>query len=132
MGYRRWTSDEDALILSSRYFDKEFAEQLGRTVRAVEVRRYNLRNPGVAIQRVRDWRAANPQRARSYKSLYYRRGAMNGQNAGAPWSSEHDALIMAEGRPTDLELTKQLGRTLRGIEVRRRRLRLRLRVASTS
>lgn len=42
--YKRWTEDEDFLILTSSLPDKELIEKLGRSMQAIHLRRWRLRS----------------------------------------------------------------------------------------
>ncbi len=41
---RRWTEEEDQLVMSQRSSDRILAEKINRSANSIAVRRYNLRN----------------------------------------------------------------------------------------
>ncbi len=58
-----------------------------------------------------------------WNKRYRKRGSKYNHRGGSPWSVEDSNRIMADDRPTDLELAKELGRTVNAIQHHRNRLR---------
>jgi hypothetical protein len=74
------------------------------------------------------WRAKHPDRWRrmraAQKRRYYRQFQIRGPRRCRPWTPDEDCLITAKSRPTDLKLSKTLGRSLQAIQQRRLVLRI--------
>lgn len=113
-----WTAEEDRVALTAERSASEVACQLGRTVQAVYKRRYRLKLRRTGISK-------SPRAARTKKEARYReQGRSNLARHRTPWQEwEHD-LISAANRPTDLELSRVLGRTMQAIQNKRHRLLL--------
>lgn len=106
---RRWTPEEDEVVLSDKSV-AEIARRLDRTRYAVEARRRRLRYP----TQMEEYQSA-------INRDYYARGAVHRANSGERWSEADTNAILAPDRPSDMELSRQLGRTVGAIQMRRAR-----------
>lgn len=115
-----WTAEEDRVVIIAERSASELACQLGRTVQAVYKRRYRLRLRRTGIGE--SPRAARTPARIKKEARYREQGRSNLARHRTPWAEwEHD-LILAANRPTDLELSRVLGRTLQAIQNKRHRL----------
>jgi len=70
----------------------------------------------------KEWRKKNPQKWAAMKKKNYSKSRKNAINGNRLWKAEDVALITAEDRPTDAELSKLIGRSVQAIQVKRAKL----------
>lgn len=66
----------------------------------------------------RKWRLANPEKRYADKARYYTRMRKGATNTGRRWKGEDVELIL-NSPLTDRELSRQLGRSVEAIQVKR-------------
>ena len=121
---QEWSPEDDREVLLGEGSNTEIAARLGRTKQAVYSRRHFLRNPKHRRSQQRRSRRSSPSDPLRRKK-YYDAGRSNMANHRLPWSEEDELAINAEGRPSEHELARQLGRTLRAIHARRNLIKTR-------
>ena len=67
------------------------------------------------------WRSLYPDKRNASRKKYYEK-TQNAINSRLSYSKEEDTLILAHEIP-DTELSKQIGRSVQGIQIRRSRLK---------
>ena len=79
---------------------------------------------GVSVSSVRNrrWRKANPAKWNATKKRNYDRGSHT-HNGGDSWTVREMDRIVDSDKPTDRELSKELGRSVMAIQVMRCRIR---------
>ncbi len=65
------------------------------------------------------WKKAHPERVREMKKLNYERGAQHDTNSRRPWTEPECRRILDPKRPPDRVLAKELGRTVKAIQIKR-------------
>lgn len=104
---KKWTPEEDALIIASNEHDAELAERFGVTKAVIHNRRHWLKHPGRT----------------SYNSEYLKllKKYESRRNNCLHWTADEDKLIMSSNKHV-LHLSRELGRSVHAIYIRRRRL----------
>lgn len=79
---------------------------------------------GISVSGVenRRWRQANPKKWSAYQRRYYERGNHT-HNGGDSWTTHEMDRIVDPDKPSDRELSKELGRSMRAIQIMRCRIR---------
>lgn len=68
------------------------------------------------------WRKGHPETRNAGRKRHYEQSRPGARNSKERWTTEHDALIIADGRPSDRQLAAQLGRSMQAIQIRRMRI----------
>ena len=68
-------------------------------------------------------RKRSPEAQAADHRTYYGKSSNYDFRSRQPWSQEHEAIILADDRPSDIVLAKKLGRSLKAVQNRRYSLR---------
>lgn len=133
--YKRWTKEEDALVLSEKT-NEEIAELLERTLSSVKSRKYYLckRNPDIVTKNLR-WtkdedvlihsglkpKEIAEKTGRTVAAVYSRKQYLSESKRTKKWTSVEDALIQKNLPIKDIAIIT--GRTTASVSCRRRVLR---------
>jgi hypothetical protein len=65
------------------------------------------------------WRLRNPDKRNKGKKINYSKTRKNAKNTGRPWGDHEVRRIFSTDRPSDRELSVELGRSVQAIQVKR-------------
>ena len=63
----------------------------------------------------------DPRKRKEYRDRYYSQ-VPSSPNGGSPWTSKEIEAVVAEDRPCDAELARELGRSIEAVQVARHKM----------